>query len=842
MSQEAVEPDVAHDPARYDPLAIEEPIARRWFEAGTYSTSPDAADPPTYLLTMFPYPSGDLHMGHAEIFSIHDALVRQRRMLGERVLNPIGWDAFGLPAENAARKRGIDPRTWTYANIEEQAASIARLGYSFDWSTRLNTCDPSYYRWTQWVFVQLMEAGLADRREGLVNWCPGCETVLANEQVIDGRCERSDDLVIRRPLVQWYLRISSYAQQLLDDLAGLDWPDRVKNIQRNWIGRSEGAVLRFGVVSDAGGEADEQVEVYTTRPDTLFGATYAVFAPEHPLVLAHMAGDPEFEAFRAEVTMRSEIERLSTFEGQADKRGLRCNFDVVNPINGERLPAFAADYVLMDYGTGAIMAVPFGDQRDLDFARQQGLPVRAIIRPADDEAAAASDPETMTEAYVGPGTMINSGEFDGMDNREGGRAIVAALAARGLGEATVKFRLRDWLVSRQRSWGAPVPVIHCLDCGPVPVPVEDLPVELPDDLDFTVNGSPLAMHPTWKYVSCPRCGRDAERDTDTMDTFVDSSWYFLRYLSPTDTTQAWPRALADAVLPVAQYTGGVEHAVLHLLYARFVVKALRDQDLLAADEPFQALLNQGQVILDGAAMSKSRGNLVTPVEVYGVYGADTLRATMLFASPPEDDIDWAQVSPSGMHRWLSRLWRLALPDPEASDDSSGGPRGTEADVLALRRATHQAIDGATADYAAHKYNTVIAKLMGLTNAVREAIRAGVSGPPVDEAVDAALLVLAPICPFITEELWTLRGHEGSVHDQRWPQADPTLLTQDSVELVVQVDGKVRARMTVEVGTAEGRLAEQAAGIEAIAALLDGRQVARTVVVPDRLVNFVLAKA
>ena len=675
MSQEPVDPEVTSDPTRYDPLAIEEPIARRWFEEGTYSTSPSAADPPTYLLTMFPYPSGDLHMGHAEIFSIHDALVRQRRMLGERVLNPIGWDAFGLPAENAARKRGIDPRTWTYANIEEQAGSIARLGYSFDWSTRLNTCDPTYYRWTQWVFVQLMTAGLADRRAGLVNWCPGCETVLANEQVIDGRCERSDDLVVRRPLVQWYLRISEYAQQLLDDLAGLDWPDRVKNIQRNWIGRSEGAILRFRVA-----DTDEEVEVYTTRPDTLFGATYAVFAPEHPLVLAHMGDDPEFEAFRADVTMRSEIERLSTFEGQPDKRGLRLNFDVVNPINGEELPAFAADYVLMDYGTGAIMAVPFGDQRDLDFARQQGLPVRAIIRPAGDDADPL-DPDTMTEAYVGPGTLVNSGEFDGLDTVEGGRAITATLASRGLAEATVKFRLRDWLVSRQRSWGAPVPVIHCPGCGPVPVPEADLPVELPDDLDFSVNGSPLAAHPTWKFVSCPQCGGEAERDTDTMDTFVDSSWYFLRFLSPNDAEQAWPRDLADAVLPVAQYTGGVEHAVLHLLYARFVVKALRDQGLLAADEPFQALLNQGQVILNGASMSKSRGNLVTPIEVYGIYGADTLRATMLFASPPEDDIDWGQVSPSGMP---------AAPPPTTSTRRGRGAAGRSSSPWAVAGLATQA--------------------------------------------------------------------------------------------------------------------------------------------------------
>ena len=536
--------DQVDETERYDPTSFEPAMATRWAEEGAYTLDLDSSGDPHYALTMFPYPSGDLHMGHAEIFTIHDALVRHKRMTGHAVLNPFGWDAFGLPAENAAKQRGANPMEWTYANIEEQRQSIVRLGYSFDWETRLHTCDPVYYKWTQWIFTELLDAGLAYRKDANVNWCPGCQTVLANEQVIDGRCERSDDIVVRKPLTQWFWKITDYADELLDGLADIDWPDRVKAMQRNWIGRSEGAEITFST-ADGG----DEVVVYTTRPDTIFGATYFVFAPEHPLVRERMAGDAAYDAFLDEVSTRSELERQ---QGSAEgKHGHRLNFDMTNPFTGEQIPAYAADYVLMDYGTGAIMAVPVGDQRDFDFARQEGLEIRAIIQPTDEDGNELEplDPETMTEAYVGPGVMVNSGEYDGMASDEAKAAIIRDVEDKGWGTGKVNFRLRDWLVSRQRSWGAPVPIIHCDDCGAVPVPVEDLPVELPQDLDFQVDGSPLAAHPTWKHVACPSCGAEAVRDTDTLDTFVDSSWYFLRYLSPNDWQSPWPVSYTHLTLP-----------------------------------------------------------------------------------------------------------------------------------------------------------------------------------------------------------------------------------------------------------------------------------------------------
>jgi leucyl-tRNA synthetase len=828
------------DIERYDPLTIEPPIATRWHEQRTYSLQPRPSadqgdgDDTYYALTMFPYPSGDLHMGHAEIFTIHDALVRHLRMLGKRVLNPIGWDAFGLPAENAARNRGADPRAWTYANIDEQAATVVRLGYSFDWDTVLRTCDPEYYRWTQWLFLELFDAGLAYRREALVNHCSSCGTVLANEQVVDGRCDRCGTVVVRKPLTQWFFRITDYADELLDDLDTIDWPDRVKNAQRNWIGRSEGAEVTFRT-ADADGKA-EDIVVYTTRPDTLFGATYFVFAPEHPLVEARMGDDPDFRAFRDEVDRRSELERLSSFgDGGSGrgKRGFRLDFDVVNPVTGATIPAYAADYVLMDYGTGAIMAVPAHDQRDFDFARQEELEVRVVVQPTD---GAPLDGATMAEAYAGDGVTVNSGVYDGLDWRATKERITADLEAKGLARATVNFRLRDWLISRQRSWGPPIPIVHCPDCGQVPVHPAELPVQLPDDLDFQVQGSPLDKHPTWKHdVVCPTCGNeDAVRDTDTMDTFVDSSWYFLRYLSPQDATRAWPVDAANVWLPVDQYTGGVEHATLHLLYSRFVVKAMRDQGYLAADEPFQALLNQGQVILGGAAMSKSKGNLVVPSEVYDRYGADTLRGTMLFASAPEDDIDWADVSPAGMHKWLARVWRLSL--EHLGREAAGAAEDTAADEV--RKATAQAIVGVSEDFDARKYNTAIAKLMTLTNVVLDATRDGSGGPAVREALTTLLTLLAPICPFITEELWGRLGHDGSVHDQRWPEADERLLVEREVDIVVQVNGKVRGRVTVATGADEATVEAAATADEAVATHLTGR-VVKVIHVPDRLINLVV---
>ncbi len=829
---------------RYDPQAIEPPIAQRWYDERTYSLSPRpsadrSGDDTFYALTMFPYPSGDLHMGHAEIFTIHDALVRHLRMTGKRVLNPIGWDAFGLPAENAARDRGADPNRWTYDNIEEQRSTIVRLGYSFDWDTVLYTCDPVYYRWTQWLFLELLDAGLAYRKEGNVNWCDSCATVLANEQVVDGHCERCGAEVYRRPLTQWYFRTTEYADELLNGLEAIDWPERVKNLQRNWIGRSEGAEITFRTADEGAGGDPDEVVVYTTRPDTIFGATYFVFAPEHPLVTERMQGDADYDAFLEQVARRSELERVSSMSEERGKRGIRLNFDMLNPFTGETIPAYAADYVLMDYGTGAIMAVPIGDQRDFEFARQEGLEIRPIIRPTTDDGQLleALDPETMTEAYLGPGVMINSGDYDGMPWEEAKERIIADVEAKGWGRARVNYRLRDWLISRQRSWGPPVPIVHCPECGEVPVPTEDLPIELPADLDFQVSGSPLDQHPTFKHdVSCPRCGNeDATRDVDTLDTFVDSSWYFLRYLSPEDDQRAWPKEAADAWLPVDQYTGGVEHAVLHLLYSRFVVKAMRDRGYLSADEPFQRLLNQGQVIMDGAAMSKSKGNLVVPGEVYEEYGADTLRGTMLFASAPEDDIDWADVSPTGMHKWLSRVWRLTL---EHLDREEQGRAKDGADVDALRKATAAAIIGASEDLDVRKYNTAIAKMMTLTNAILDATRDGSGGPAVREALESLLALLAPICPFITEELWFRLGHATSVHEQPWPTADATLLEEAEVEIVVQVNGKVRGRITVPAGAEQDVVEAAARADDAVAAHLAGELV-KTVYVPDKLVNLVV---
>ncbi len=833
------------DIERYDPLAIEPPIATRWVDEHTYTLSPAAADPAAnqdtfYALTMFPYPSGDLHMGHAEIFTIHDALVRHLRMTGRRVLNPIGWDAFGLPAENAARNRGADPRQWTYANIDEQRATIARLGYSFDWDTVLRTCDAEYYRWTQWLFLELFKQGLAYRRAANVNFCPSCSTVLANEQVVDGACERCSSVVYRQPRTQWFFAITNYADELLNDLDLLDWPDRVKNAQRAWIGRSEGAEIVFTIVDEEHG--NEDVVVYTTRPDTIFGATYFVFAPEHPSVISRMENDTAYQQFLNDVSQRSELERQVGSGTEQEKRGFKLPFSVKNPFTGELIPAYAAEYVLMEYGTGAIMAVPIGDERDFVFARQEGLEIRVIIQPtgSDGQLLEPLDPDTMDGAYTGPGVMVNSGEYDGLTSAEAKAHIIADVAAKGWGEAKVNTRLRDWLISRQRSWGAPIPIVHCPTCGEVGVPQDALPVRLPDDLDFTVQGSPLDHHPTFKTdVICPECGStEATRDVDTMDTFVDSSWYFFRFLAPNDDTQAWPRDAASHWLPVDQYTGGVEHAVLHLLYSRFIVKAMRDAGHVSASEPFQALLNQGQVIMDGQAMSKSKGNLVVPGEIYEMYGADTLRGTMLFASAPEDDIDWADVSPTGMNKWLSRVWRLTVTDIARREAGDAPALSQDAAVL-LRRATARAIADASREYDLRKYNTAIAKLMSLTNAIVDATRDGHSGEDVQAALETLLLLLAPVCPFITEELWGRLGRSGSVHQQTWPVADAALLIDDEVQIVVQVNGKQRGRISVPRDASQAFIQEQVRSDDALADVAV-ETASRIVHVPNRLVNFVIA--
>ncbi len=810
---------------RYEPSQVEPKWVARWEQEGLYRASEDPDDrrPRFYALDMFPYPSGDLHMGHAEAFSGGDAIARFRWMQGYNVLHPIGWDAFGLPAENAAIKRGIHPKEWTYANIEQQRRSFRRMGMSFDWDRQFNTCDPEYYRWTQWLFLKLFERGLAYRRLAPTNWCPKDQTVLANEQVVNGTCERCGTAVVRKDLVQWFFKITDYAQRLLDDMDQLaDWPERVLTMQRNWIGRSEGAEVDFEIA-----ETGDRVTVFTTRPDTLWGVTFFVFAVGHPLVprLAEAGGTAQ-EAGRLAERLRATP--LTSREQAESREGVRLGVHAVNPVNGEKVPCFVAPYVVMEYGTGAVMGVPAHDQRDFEFAREHGLPVRVVIRPGDREL----DPDAMTEAWPGAGVMMDSGPFDGTPSPEGIGAVTRWLEAEGKGRAAVTYRLRDWLISRQRYWGAPIPIIHCEVDGEVPVPEEDLPVLLPDDVDFRPGGeSPLARHPEFPTATCPRCGRTARRETDTMDTFVDSSWYFYRYCSPREGDRAFDPEAVARWMPVDQYTGGVEHAILHLLYSRFVCKVLHDMGLVPFTEPFPRLMNQGQVIYGGAAMSKSKGNIVEPMPVVERWGADALRLTMLFAGPFEDDIDWKLIAPDperppGVRTWLGRLWRTVV-DAAATT----GPQPE-----ALTRAAHRTLRTVTGDYERYRFNTAIARMMELTTEIRRAVDAGGGAR---EAASMLVQMLAPMAPFITEELWReVLGNRESVHRSRWPAFDPELAGADRVTLVVQVDGKVRDRVEVDPGIGEEEARERALASENARRAVGSRQVVRVVVRPPRLVNVV----
>jgi leucyl-tRNA synthetase len=829
------------EPERYDPQQVEPKWVAAWEEQALYRADEnDTTRPRFYALDMYPYPSGDLHMGHLEAFSGGDVIPRFKRMQGYDVLHPIGWDAFGLPAENAAIQRGVNPKTWTYRNIETQRATFRRLGMSFDWSRAFNTSDPDYYHWTQWLFLRLHERGLAYRKASPVNWCPRDQTVLANEQVINGRCERDGSLVEKRELTQWFFRITAYAQRLLDDMAELEshWSDKVLTMQRNWIGRSEGAHVDFSV-ADGG----ERVRVFTTRPDTLYGATFFVLAPDHELAERLVAGTPheaDFRAFRDRVSRQTEIERLST---ERDKEGVFLGAHAVNPVNGERIPIWAADYVLTDYGTGAIGGVPAHDERDLQFARKYGLPVRVVIQPEWelDETTGERAPaapligETIAEAWTGDGRMVNSGPYDGLTSAEGKARITADLAARGLGEAAVNYRLRDWLVSRQRYWGCPIPIIHCPSCGEVRVPDDQLPVLLPDNVtDFMPKGrSPLATVESWVNVTCPSCGEPAKRETDTMDTFVDSSWYFLRYTGLDPERPFDPERVAKW-MPVDQYTGGIEHAILHLLYSRFITKVLYDMGLVGFTEPFRALLNQGTVIMHGAAMSKSRGNLVEPSQIIDEHGADVARLTMLFAGPFEDDVDWADVSPEGMGRWIQRVWRTV----RAATDGPGGSPDPE-----LLRLAHRTTQAVTDDLERFRFNTAISKLMVLSNGLGDAVRAG-RGTDAErqEVAERLVLLLAPLAPFLTEELWRrVLGHPESVHLAAWPGFDPELVRVDRVTCVLQVDGKVRDRTEVPADAGEEQLRELALGSPKVRAAMGQRAIARIVVVPPKLVNVVTSR-
>lgn len=822
---------------RYDFAAIQAKWAPVWTELDLFRAGKPGVDKPRkYVLDMFPYPSGDLHMGHAEAFVYGDIVARYWRHQAFDVLHPIGWDSFGLPAENAAIKRGIDPREWTYANIEQQKRSFKIYAPSFDWSRELHTSDPEYYQWNQWLFLKLYEQGLAYRKAGMVNWCPDDQTVLANEQVVDGLCERCGAVVIKKALTQWYFRVTDYADRLLDDLNDLEgaWPAKVLSMQRNWIGRSTGADVVFDIEG-----RDEPISIFTTRPDTLWGATFMVVAPDSALAAELAAGaspavQTEFADYLSQVQLQTDIERQST---ERPKTGVFLERYATNPVNGERLPIWAADYVLADYGHGAIMAVPAHDQRDLDFARAFALPVRIVVDTLGPDAeltdAESHDPAETGQALTGAGTLVNSGPLDGMSKQEAIAAAIALLAEQGRGGAAKNYRLRDWLISRQRYWGTPIPIIHCDACGQVPVPEDQLPVRLPDaaGLDLSPKGaSPLGAAEAWVNVPCPSCGAPAKRDSDTMDTFVDSSWYYLRYLNPNDSTQAFDPEEAKKWLPVDQYVGGVEHAILHLLYSRFITKALFDQGRVTFTEPFGSLLNQGMVLMDGSKMSKSKGNLVEFASELAAHGADALRLTLAFAGPPEDDIDWADVSPVGSAKFLARAWRVAndVTSAQGVDPVTGDP--------ALRRATHRLLADAPALIESFKFNVVVARLMDLVNHIRKTIDsgAGAADAAVREAAEVTALVLELFAPYAAEDMWAKLGHEPGIALVSWPTAEAALLQDELVTAVVQVNGKVKARLEVSPQVTEAEL--EAAARAAVA--LDGepRQV---IVRAPKLVNFVV---
>ena len=835
----------------YDPQEIEPRWQRVWEQERTWhvSNDPDAnadaagargGEPPrlpkSYVLEMLPYPSGEPHIGHLKVYSVGDAIAHFHRRTGHRVLHPMGYDAFGLPAENHAIKTGVHPRASTEASIAAFQRDFRRWGISIDWSRELSTHEPEYYRWTQWIFLQLYRAGLAYRKEAAVKWCPHDQTVLANEQVIDGRCERCGTPVEVRQLEQWFFRITDYADRLLSDLEGIDWPEYVKTMQRNWIGRSEGAEVVFRCE-----ELGIDYPVFTTRPDTLFGATFFVMAPEHPDVMRLAAGTGHEQAARDYINHA--LTETTEERGSTDKpkTGVPLGKTVVNPVNGEDIPMFVADYVLMEYGTGAIMAVPGHDERDYELARALGLPIRRVIAGVPE---GGGDAEGLP--YTGDGELVNSHpDFDGLGNREAMERIVAWLEREGQGHASVSYRLRDWLVSRQRYWGAPIPILYCERCGMVPVPEDQLPVVLPDIEDYAPRGrSPLAAATDWVQTTCPECGGSARRETDTMDTFVDSSWYYLRYCDARNAHAAWDQAALAQWMPVDQYIGGVEHAILHLLYSRFWVKALADLGHLEFQEPFAALFTQGMVTKDGAKMSKSRGNVVSPGAIIERFGADTARAYILFIGPPDQDADWSDEGVEGVHRFLARLWRLAA---EVAEEGAE-PGGAEIDVrdvagidLEVLRKVHWAIDKVTGDLHRFTFNTAIAAVMELLNEISRARREGAAAPTVRSALAAAASLLFPFAPHVGADAYSMLTGE-RVWEQPWPEADPTLLERDQFELVCQVNGKVRAHVQAATGASEEELKALCLAAPNVRSHLDGSEVVKEVVVPGRLVNFVVRPA
>lgn len=823
---------------KYAPHEVEAKWQKRWAEENAFSTEINRQRPEYYVLEMFPYPSGNLHMGHVRNYSIGDVIARFKKMQGYNVIHPMGWDAFGMPAENAAIQNGIHPAKWTWENIANMRRQQEKIGLSYDWNREVATCHPEYYKWTQWMFLLFYEMGLAYKKKAAVNWCDECGTVLANEQVIDGRCWRCDSAVAKKELEQWFFSITKYADRLLADLSELKgWPDRVKIMQENWIGRSAGAEFSFDVP-----ELKEKIAVYTTRQDTLCGVTYLVLAPEHPLVERLIAGKPEAAAVRDFVAKVRNLSDISRTSGDTEKEGLFTGAYAVHPLTGEHVPIWVANYVLVEYGTGAVMGVPAHDQRDWEFSTKYGLPKRVVIKPFDAEL----EIEAMTAAYDGPGVMVNSGDFTGKDSEAGKEAIVTWLEKEKIGKRRVNYRLRDWLVSRQRYWGAPIPIIYCDKCGVVPVPKEQLPVMLPDNVSFEAGVvSPLAKAGEFIECACPKCGGPGRRETDTMDTFICSSWYYFRYTDPRNSAQPFDPVKANYWMPVDQYIGGIEHAILHLLYSRFFTKVLRDAGLVNVNEPFKNLLTQGMVIKDGAKMSKSKGNVVSPEDIIQRYGADTARLFILFAAPPERDLEWSDQGVEGAFRFLGRLWRIVAHYADmvkAATDGAYEAATLSKEEKELRRVLHATIKKVTEDVGDRfNFNTAISAIMELVNALYH-FREQVAAPKpvlVREAVTGLLVLLAPFAPHITEELWSEVIGGDSVHKQAWPVFDTAALAVEDIEIVLQINGKVRDKIVVPVGLEAKELEAKAFEQEKVRQLVDGKEIIKVICVPQKLVNIVV---
>ena len=818
---------------RYNFSEIEAKWQKKWEDENVFKVVEDKDKEKYYVLEMFPYPSGKLHMGHVRNYSIGDVLARFKKMKGYNVLHPMGWDSFGLPAENAAIKNNVEPSVWTWNNIDEMRKQLKELGLSYDWEREVATCHPDYYKWMQWIFIQFYNKGLAYKKENPVNWCPSCQTVLANEQVVDGKCERCGTLVGKKELSQWYFKITDYAERLLDNLDKLPgWPNKVKLMQKNWIGKSIGAEVTFEIEG-----YDKGLDIFTTRADTLYGVTYMVLAPEHPYLRDLVAGseyEAEVDKYLDEVQHLSDIERTSTTK---EKTGVFIGRYCINPLNGKKVPVFISDYVLMDYGTGAIMAVPAHDQRDFEFAKAFDLEIIPVVDPEDPEV----DLYNLKEAFAAEGRMINSGKFDGMNNKEAIEKVIEYLEEEGIGRKTVNYKLRDWLISRQRYWGTPIPMIYCEDCGWVPEKEENLPVMLPTDVEFTGKGeSPLATSRTFVDTVCPVCGKPAKRELDTMDTFLDSSWYFLRYCDAQNKDEAFSKEKTDYWMNVDQYIGGVEHAILHLMYARFFQMALYDLGLVSDEEPFKNLLTQGMVIKDGAKMSKSLGNVVSPKEIIEKYGADTARLFILFAAPPERELDWSDKGVEGSYRFINRVYRMVY---EFSQKYSDAPDDyeikTEADK-SMAYWMNYAIKKVSDDIGERfNFNTAISTIMEMVNEMYRYKEGEVNTGLYTAAIRNLIIMLAPFVPHVTEEMWEHLGYGGSVHDQSWPEYDESALVKDTVEIVVQINGKIKEKINIAGDLSREEMEKTAMENDKVKGLIDGKNVVKVIAVPGKLINIVV---